>query len=153
MKSLKTLILAAVMLTAVLVNFETVAQTTLGDSPGVFAFTAGTITNGNTSSTTYTNNGANLGNAYLLVAVTNTAGTSPTLTSTLMSSTDNSTWTLLSQTASVTTNYAATGQGAIAITLVGPIQNYGYLRVTNTLTGTTPAYNGSVSLIMPAKYR
>jgi hypothetical protein len=114
---------------------------------------AGTITNGNTTSATYTNNGVNLGNAYFLVAVTNTAGTTPADVITLQSSTDNSTWTTLSPSVTLSTNYPATGQGTVAMALIGPIQNYSYLRVTNSLSGTTPGYNGSISLIMPAKYR
>lgn len=131
------------------------AAPALGDSPGAFALVSGmTFTNGMSAvSTTFTNNGQYLGNAYLLLNVTNSAGTTPGLVCTLQSSTDNSTWTTLSPTVTVTTNVPASGQGVVVMALVGPIQNYAYLRTTNVLSGTTPSFSGSLSLLMPAKYR
>lgn len=139
---------------ATIAFYPAAAQTTLGDSPGVFQLVSeNTITNANTVSATFTNNGGYFGNAYLLICATNIAGTTPALTCTLQSSTDNSTWTTLSPNVAVTTNYPATGNGVIAVALVGPIQNYTYLRTTNVLGGTTPSYNYSLALVMPRQYR
>jgi|ERR1035441_1825799 hypothetical protein len=130
------------------------AQTTLGDSPGVWQLLSGNdVTNSGTSGI-FTNNGAWLGNAYMILSATNVAGSTPSLACTLQSSTDATTWTTLSPVATVTTNYPATGRGAVAVALIGPIQNYAYLRTTNALGGTaSPEYIATLSLILPAKYR
>jgi hypothetical protein len=154
MKNLKIGLMAGLAALAMVAWFPATAQTTLGDSPGVFCLvSSNTITNDNTASATFTNKGGYFGNAYLMIMATNSYGTSPTLTCTLQSSTDQTTWTTLSPNVAVTTNYPTTGNGAIAIGLVGPIQNYTYLRTTNVLGGTTPSYNYSLSLIMPRQYR
>jgi hypothetical protein len=130
------------------------AQQTLGDSPGVWQLVSGNDITASGTSGTFTNNGAWLGNAYMVLSATNVAGTTPTLACTLQSSTDGSTWTTLSPVASVTTNYPATGRGTIAVALVGPVQNYAYLRTTNAIGGTaSPEYIYSLSLILPAKYK
>lgn len=157
MKHIKNLLLAGLMLAAMvaIMPMTSSAQTTMGDSPGVFCLVSGnTITNtANTASATFTNSGGYFGNAYLVLAGTNIGGTTPTLTCTLQSSTDNSTWTTLSPNVAVTTNYATTGNGVIAIALVGPIQNYSYLRTTNVVSGSTASYSYSLGLLMPKQYR
>ena len=148
------LVLTTALAIAFLAPIGAQAQQSMGDSPGVFNLVAAnTITNANSSSATFTNTGVGQGNAYLVLSGTNAFGTTPTLTCTLQSSTDNSTWTTLSPNVAVTTNYPTTGVGVLAMSLVGPIQNYAYLRTTNVISGTTASYNYSLSLVYPKQYK
>ena len=153
-KSLLAAALVAVCLTLTLaLPFTAPAQQSMGDSPAVYSLMASTSFAASQISTTWTNTGLNQGNAYLLLSVTNTAGTTPSLTCTVWTSPDNSTWTALPTSVSVTTNTPALGGGCIAIAQIGAIQNYAFLRTTNVLGGSaSPAYGGSLSLIMPPKY-
>jgi hypothetical protein len=130
------------------------AQQTMGDSPGVWQLVSGNDITASGVSGTFTNSGAYMGNAYLVLSATNVAGATPSLTCTLQYSTDASNWTNLTSVATVTTNYPATGRGVIAVAHVPAVHNYTYLRTTNAIAGTaSPEYIYSLSLILPAKYK
>lgn len=103
-------------------------------------------TNANTSTAVFTNR-ANFGRAVAVLCATNVTGIG-SMTATMLTSPDKSTWSETTYTMTVTTNWQVPSTVGFAIT-DQPL----YLMFTNRLAGTTNSFIGSVYIVSPKQYR
>lgn len=163
---MKTFLSILAILTALLFTIPAQAQRSVSDGVNVFTLMApGTLTNGNNATATFTNVGG-FGRSMAVLIATNVTGAG-SLTATLRTSTDGSTWTAnTNYTMTVSTNWAAntnspywvspTGApaGGCAAAVGIPMNDLpAYISFTNVLGATTNSFKFTVLLISPKQYR